>query len=148
MRIKPSRSIHICLLMIFGLVAVGCDSVVDSNASTEPLAAPAVAYNVEVGNSLKVDEGANIVFVELLADTRCPLEEICQDKGSVDASFILEMDGQREPFILSGFVGPEGKQIVQFDVGPYEVVMERLDPYPMEDCDMDMPPVAQLRVQR
>ncbi|MBX2820008.1 MAG: hypothetical protein KTR29_10020 [Rhodothermaceae bacterium] len=147
MRIPTSSTLSLCALLVFGLVLAGCDSVVDAEQDVA-LTAPAVAYDLEVGNSLAVEPGVTVEFIELLSDTRCPLEEVCQNKGSVEASFILEMDGKRAPFVLGGYVGPEGKEKVRFDVGPYEVIMERLDPYPMEDCDMDMPPIAKLQFQK
>ena len=147
MRIPNTSTFSLCALLVFGLVSTGCDSVVDAEQD-DALTAPAVAYELEVGNSLAVESGVTVEFIELLSDTRCPLEDVCQDMGSVEASFIIEMDGKRAPFVLSGYVGPEGKEKVRFDVGPYEVIMQRLDPYPMEDCDMDMPPVAKLQFQK
>lgn len=147
MRYFNTPSLSLCALLVFGLVLAGCDSVVDAEQDVE-LSAPAIAHELEVGNSLDLESGVTVEFIELLSDTRCPMEDVCQDKGSVEASFILEMDGKRAPFVLSGYVGPEGKEKVRFDVGPYEVIMERLDPYPMEDCDMDMPPLAKLQFQK
>ena len=147
MRILNTSSMSLCIVLIFGLVLIGCDAVVDAEQDVVPTA-PAVAYDIEIGKTLNVESEVTVEFTELLADTRCPLEDICQEKGSVEASFVLAMEGKRMPFILSGYVDPEGKQHVRFDVGPYEVVLERLDPYPMEDCDMDMPPVAKLRFEK
>ena len=147
MRIPKTSTLSLCALLVFGLVSTGCDSVVDPEQDVA-ITAPAVAHELEAGNSLVVEPGVTVEFIELLSDTRCPLEDVCQDMGRVEASFIMEMDGKRAPFVLSGYVGPEGKEQVRFDVGPYEVIMQRLDPYPMEDCDMDMPPLAKLQFQK
>ena len=143
MSILTKLPVRFFALLIIGLVFAGCDSVVDEEPNFS--VAPAVAYDLEVGNSLQIDGDATVAFVELISDSRCPLEDICEYDGSVEASFTIEMDGKKSPFILSGYVGPEGEGWVRFDVGPYKVTLERLDPYPMEDCDMDMPPVAKLR---
>ena len=128
-----SPSISFFLLLVFGLVLSGCDSVVDSEPDMLPLTAPAIAHDLEEGKMLNVESNVTVEFVKLLSDTRCPLEDICEDNGRVEASFIMDMDGKRAPFSLSGFVGPEGEQQVRFDVGPYEVILQQLDPYPMEE---------------
>lgn len=146
MRSLIKSPLNLCALLVAGLVFAGCDAVVDEGP--EFLSAPAVVYDLEEGKTLDLESNVRVEFVELLADTRCPLEDICESDGRVDASFVLEMDGKRSAFILSGYVGPEGEGSVSFDVGPYEVSLERLDPYPMEDCDMDMPPMANLRFLR
>lgn len=137
----------LCALLAVGLIFSGCDAVVDESPELNGVV-PSVVYDVEEGKTLDLESNVQIEFVKLLSDTRCPLEDICESDGRVDASFVLEMDGKRSPFILSGFVGPDGEGVVSFDVGPYEISLERLDPYPMEDCDMDMPPLARLSFLR
>lgn len=113
---------------------------------------------VLLGETFTLEEGASVQlgtvdatvrFVEVLADSRCPLGVDCVWAGEV--KILLEFtpgDGDPVSFELTGFVGPEGGAEVKAEVSGYRFTLERVDPYPRDGVQDEDPVTATLKVER
>lgn len=116
----------------------------------------AVLKQVTAGESFTIEEdqrvtlpalSATLHFIKREQDSRCPTDVTCVWEGEVDLRFSFALDSQSPTeFLLTGFVGPEGKERVVLDTLAHRFTLSRLDPYPKDDAPNNGPVIATMSV--
>ena len=116
-----NRSVPTIVLLV--LVLPLLLGMAECNAALAP--SSPVTFTLEPGESIRV-ERTTVEFLEVLSDSRCPLNALCVDAGDVVVEIDLTVGNSSETFELA-LNDPDLDTIVYRDVS---VTLTAVQPYP------------------
>lgn len=102
-------------------------------------------FQLGEGDTAQIDRDTRLTFEMLKEDSRCPRRVLCIWEGEVDVDFMINTRTRSDSLNVKGFLGPDGEDPLQTVFGDYQLLIDRVDPYPGEG-DPDDVVVVTLRV--
>ena len=118
-----------CLFVLMLLIASCKNSNIISQVAVldEP-------FSLKLGQA-RILHSENLIvgFNELIDDSRCPEDVVCVWEGEAQIGLWLQTSGQDTTFLhltVPGFITSESQNHVSKDTLGYQLVLQKLDPYP------------------
>jgi hypothetical protein len=110
-------------------------------------------FRIEYDQTVRLQDGTEIRFLELKKDTRCPEDALCAYEGEAIIAIALEHENRLGSVIELSILGLidvySAKRHISKNYWGYEFTLMQLDPYPLVDhSEMKQRYVATLIVDR
>ena len=137
---SPVSARSLTAILVCGLLLAGCELLGFPSGGGIPddlTASVGDPFEIEIGQTAVLDDAnAEVRFVDLPEDSRCPTNLVCVWSGRVRADFVLVLPDGIHPFTFDGYVGgkADGPKL-SLQVAGFNIVLKALAPYPVYDSD-------------
>ena len=135
-----------CIVLLAILVTTPACNLLQDSQSDDVVITLDQPFELFIGETGRLGNELQLTFETLNGDSRCPLDVQCIWEGEVDAAFKLITTSESITVPYKGFVGLSDDTILLHVVERYGIQLQRLDPYPRVDAQLDVDKSATLIV--